>query len=303
MTNAVWYEGKRYESVEELEKMLNKQVTRGEGKYGLTGWLRSFFINLKPFPEPYSLRQIFYQCVPRIANEFTDFVKDYPEDWGDRIYNLMSSILSNLVLDRRCSYRALNIMEDSGASNYIYQKYAASSIPPPERCVVELPIEVWVENNATFNSLLPLFAWNPVTEKAHYQINLLSGKGFAKTNTIEEALLDRSDDMKFVLYFGDFDPSGVEMPQDIQRRFDRIGLDAQVTHVGITPNQIPEERKLTTLIHYKKTDSRAKKFQEKYGIDAVAYETQALTPSEMRNLVSGAIESNIKENGLKRLVD
>jgi hypothetical protein len=298
MTKVLW-EGKLIDE-DELNEILKKQILPGEGKYGLDGWLRSFFINLKPFTEPYSIRQIFYSNLPRIARELPDFVRDHPEDWGDRVYGRMSSILSELVLDGKCSYNQLNIMNDSGASDYIYQNLRNMSVPPIEKCFVEYPIEVWVENNATYNSLIPLFGWNRKEEKAQYQLNLVSGKGFAKTITIEELYLNRVKDVEIILYFGDFDPSGIEMPNDIQRRLKRIGLDIKVVHIGLFPNQIPEERKLATLVHYKTTDPRAPVFQEKYGENTPGYETQALTPSEMRKLIQDSIESAIKEFNLER---
>ena len=298
MTKVLW-EGKLIDA-DELDKLLETQILPGEGKYGLDGWLRSFFINLKPFTEPYSLRQIFYTNLPIIASALPEFVRDHPEDWGSRVYNRMSSILSGLVLDRKCSYNQLNIIDDSGASDYIYQNYADVSVPPPEKCFVEYPIEVWVEKNATYNSLRPLFAWNRKEGKAQYQVNLVSGKGFAKTITIEELFLIRAKDVEVILYFGDFDPSGVEMPNDIQRRLEWIGLNIKVIHIGLFPNQIPEERKLTTLIKINPNDSNTPAFKKRYGEDAPGYETQALTPSEMRKQVQGSIDWAIKEFNLER---
>lgn len=75
-------------------------------------------------------------------------------------------------------------------------------------------------------------------------------------------LLDRKEDVEIILNLTDFDPSGYYMPQDLQNRCERIGLDIKVLHIGILPNQIPEDRKTASLITYKKTDPRCKKLEK-----------------------------------------
>ena len=262
--------------------------------WGKKQWLLNFWRTFKPLDEPYSLRQIFYSSLPEIERFVPLKVKDNPK-WADYFYTDMCRYLSELVLMGELSYRKLNIFEGGGRNNLIWQNFVFKEArPPTRRAYTEYPLEIWVENNATYNSLERLVKWNIEEQKAPFQINMLSMRGFQSTQLIEDAYLDRQDDIEIVLCFADFDPSGVWMPIDIQNRFKRIGMNVEVQHIGVFPNQIPKEKRTTTLIHYKKKDPRAKAFQEKYGLDQMAYEMQALTPLELRTLLSNKIVETIK---------
>lgn len=267
--------------------------------WGQSKWIRKYFLDKMqdPFPEPFSIRQAFYHDLPRIDAFVPERVKtSHPSTWGQNFYRKMSYYCSELYLDGRVSYRDMNIFNDAGASEYIYQRFRDAVIPPFEECTPEYPVEVWVENNAAFNSLYPLFSWSHRNDPGWVKVNLISGKGFAKTQQIEALELDRLDCVEHILALVDFDPSGWYMgSQDLQRRLDRKGLGIQVHWIGITPKQIPEERRTTSLIRYKKTDPRTPAFLERFSEDplvkqGLGYEIQALSPSEIRALVKGALD-------------
>lgn len=280
-------------------------MTRGKS-WGKKEWIVKYWLakNENPFPERYSIRQAFYEEIPRIYR----FVKEVNPialenmKWVTYFYSDFIGYLSDLVLAKQVSYRHLNIYDDSGAARHIWQ-YTRPCYQWGDAYTVEYPIEVWVENNATFNSLSPLF-----DGEGNYRINILSQKGFAKTQQIESLYLDRSEDVKVILSLTDFDPSGYNMPSDLQNRLSTIGLNIEVTRIGILPNQIPEERRVASLMPYKKTDSRTKWFVEKFKDDPMVqqgygYEMQALNPTELRTLVSGYVENTISEHGFEKRED
>lgn len=271
--------------------------------WGKTEWIRNFWKNLKPYDEPYSIRQVFYDHLPEIERFVPEAHKiETGLGWAAYFYTDLCKILSDLVLAGELSYRKLNLREGGGRDNYIWQEYVyVEERPPLEECYIEYPLEIWVENNATFSSLEPPHETGikPVHDEP-YKINVLSMRGFQSTQLIEAAYLDREEDIAVILCLTDFDPSGVWMPIDLQKRFDRIGMNIKVQHIGIFPSQIPDERKTTTLIHYKKRDPRSKAFMKKYGEDQLAYEMQALKPPELRDLVKNKILETVNDSDWKK---
>lgn len=280
----------------------------GHKVWGQKTWITNYWLKRmkKPFPEPYSIRQAFYKELPEIMEFVPEYVKTNTQDWARAFYNKMTNYLSQLVLRGRASYHTINVYDDSGASTLIWQNYAFEENRPPTRLgFAEYPIEVWVENNATYNSLFPLFEWNLEKQSAEFQINLISQRGPAKTQQIEKLTHDRKDDVKVILNLTDFDPSGYDMPRDLASRCTQIGLDIEVKHIGIFPSQIPEERRQVSLIKYKKRDPNTRKFQQAFSEDPMVlkgygYEIQALMPPELRAFTSKQILKVVNDYGFEK---
>ncbi len=93
-----------------------------------------------------------------------------------------------------------------------------------------------------------------------------------------------------VLYFGDFDPSGVDIERDLEDRLGRYGAkDFKVKRIALTADQIR---------HYslppmpvKRSDARAESFMAEHGDRAV--ELDALDPNLLQEMVQKAILDNI----------
>jgi len=271
----------------------------GRRGWGQKTWIISYWLKRmkNPFEEAYSIRQAFYKELPQIVKIVPENIIENTKDWAATFYNKMCAYLSGLVLDGKASYEQINIYDDSGASQEIWQDYQfVEKRPPIGEGFVVYPIEVWVENNASYNSLRPLFQWTG--KGALVQLNFISQRGFANTQQIER-LVERAEDVKVILNLTDFDPSGYYMPQDLQNRCKRIGLNVELEHIGILPGQIPTERRAASLITYKRNDPRCKRFRLAFPDDPMVqdyhgYEIQALSPSEIRELVTKSIERVIK---------
>jgi len=225
----------------------------------------------------------------------------------------MYADLAWLVKWGELSYGGLNILNDSGASEHIWQGAWSYSAPPEEECFVEYPIEVWVENNATFNSLSGLFGWNPEEKKPlKYRLNLVSGKGYAKAQQLEKLLRERPD-VEVILYLSDFDPDGCNMPFAVRgalKWFNESWTNQRtkkgkpievpryysnhikIEHIGIFPEQIPKSRRIANVKKMPKKASLKTWFVETYKTKDT-YEIQALMPSEIRALVEKAIAKTI----------
>ena len=245
-----------------------------------------------PLKERMSLRQLFYTNIRYFeTNSPKEWVKDY-NNWGELHYGGLIKVASALYLEGRFSYEDAGIIDNSGASEYIYQTFKGMNIPPEDECTPDFRIEVWVENNATFNSLLPLVHWSHRKERNYVKLNLLSGKGFTKSQQIEQFERYRADDVDYVLVLSDFDPSGYSIgSHDVANRFRQRGIKSEVIHVGLFPEQIPEDRRTVSLAKFKKNETRSKAFIKQFGgmwpivKQGYGYEIQALTPREIRMLV------------------
>ena len=93
-----------------------------------------------------------------------------------------------------------------------------------------------------------------------------------------------------VLYFGDFDPSGVDIERDLSERLERYGAKSfTVQRIALTADQIKKYR--LPPMPVKRSDARADSFLEEHGDRAV--ELDALDPNLLQTTVRKAIVKNI----------
>ena len=93
-----------------------------------------------------------------------------------------------------------------------------------------------------------------------------------------------------VLYYGDFDPSGIDIERDLEARLARYGAtDFSVTRVALTADQINEHN--LPPMPVKRTDARAEGFMAEHGDKSV--ELDALDPNLFQKIVEKSIRSNI----------
>ncbi len=93
-----------------------------------------------------------------------------------------------------------------------------------------------------------------------------------------------------VLYFGDFDPSGVDIERDLSERLEKYGAkDFRVQRIALTADQIMKYR--LPPMPVKMSDARADSFLEEHGDRAV--ELDALDPNLLQATVRKAVVKNI----------
>ena len=93
-----------------------------------------------------------------------------------------------------------------------------------------------------------------------------------------------------VLYFGDFDPSGVDIERDLEDRLGRYGArEYKVKRIALTAEQI-KQYKLPPM-PVKRSDARAESFMAEHGDKSV--ELDALDPNLLQDTVERAIRENI----------
>jgi hypothetical protein len=134
-------------------------------------------------------------------------------------------------------------------------------------------VEVWLEKDALAGVLLE--------ETASWDVPLMVTRGYASLSYLFEAAqaIKAQDKPVHLYYLGDYDPSGVDIPRQVERRLCEFAPDAE-THferVAVTPEQIRTLQLPTRPT--KKTDSRAKAFGNQ------SVEVEAIPPATLRKLI------------------
>ena len=155
-------------------------------------------------------------------------------------------------------------------------------------------VEVWVEKDAMAGKLMPVV-------RDEFGLGLYVSRGFASETYLQEAAAHiRSDGRPTYIYLlTDFDASGMNIAETVERELVKQSrpMVVRVERLAAKPEQIEEYGLITQPVTY--TDSRARKFIERYGNETV--ELDAIPASEVRRLVRDAIERHMDPRRLELL--
>lgn len=234
--------------------------------------------------QPMTVRQVFYQLVTmgvidKTENEYTSTVgrlltnmrmaKELPFDWiADntrwmRKPRTHSSLRSMLDLTRATYRRALWDNQDAY-------------------------VEVWLEKDALAGVVYEItYEWD---------VPLMVTRGYASLSFLSDAAatIDAERKPAYLYYFGDWDPSGVDIPRVVEARLTELAPDADITfeRVAVVPEQT--ERWGLPTRPTKKTDTRTKTFK------GASVELDAIPPETLRSLVRGCIEPHVDAKALEQ---
>jgi hypothetical protein len=241
---------------------------------------------------PLTLRQVYYQLVAAgdIENRRTAYQK-------------LSRVLVQARLDGHVPWdaiedRARSILASAGwddAAEFVRDQtedylsgYRRDLLRAQDHA-----LEVWVEKDALSH----------VCHRAAfpYCVPVVVARGFSSVSYLHDAAqrIRRNAGRgkgTVILYFGDLDPSGYEMlPAMLFTLEDEMGLGSLVDGVrcALTPEQVAGHELPTNPDALKHTDTRAKKYIERFG--NLAVELDALRPDVLEELVRDAIERWVDE--------
>jgi hypothetical protein len=149
-------------------------------------------------------------------------------------------------------------------------------------------VEVWLEKEALAGVLIDV--------TAEWDVPLMVTRGYPSVSFLHSAGEAIADETRavYVYYFGDRDPSGVDIDRFVERELRQYAPDCDLTfrRVAVLPEQIKQFNLQTRPT--KKSDSRSKSFEG----DSV--EVDAIAPDELRTLCERCITQHIDQQRLKR---
>jgi len=235
------------------------------------------------------VRQIFYQLVAAGKRENTRSK-----------YNDLSKLITHMRVDGMLDWniiedRARRISEKRGFEDAgEYAKQVGNFLGRYQRCRVqgqEYYIETWCEKDA-LSQIFEEVAWP-------YCIRHATCRGFDSATALwkfaEWARDAISREQRVVLlYFGDFDPSGLAAGDATQQSLlERYHLrDIKFIRVALNQEQIEACQLPHAFDAVKATDTRARRFIERFG-EYGACELDAIHPRLLREMAVNAIKSHL----------
>jgi hypothetical protein len=242
---------------------------------------------------PITERALFYQLIP-VSGEHWERGGKHKGEQVD-VYQALGRTLKWMRIDDmipgnwiKDTHRTLTVkqgwddMEDFVSDKLDFSFFGYN------RCVAQDQpryIEIWVEKDAVLDRV------KPVADKFCRRVMVCRGYNsitFQASFYHRAKAAQKQGQIPTVLYFGDWDPSGVNMiyaaMQTIQKE---LGLDdVEYIRCGINPEHFAKIKNAP--VPLKKSDKRARKFIANHG--ATAYELDAFHPEDLMKLVKDAIE-------------
>jgi len=237
--------------------------------------------------KPLTLRQIYYQLVGK------NFIKNNKSQYGMLSQLIKHARLDGYILwtdieDRVRSYHDLSGWTDGDEYVSVSLDRFLSNYHRDLTLSQDVYLEIWIEKDA-LSSIFTRVA-------SQYTVPVVVCRGFSSVSFLNDYKMRLSTSQArrpVLLYFGDFDPSGVEMLKSME-----ITLRDELKVEGIEFKRIAlqkEDIDFYKLPHspeaLKKNDTRAKKHIAMYG--ELAVELDALPPSVLQNKIKMAIENEL----------
>jgi len=233
-----------------------------------------------------TLRQIYYQHVARgiIENKKSEYNKVMKTLEIGRYNGLIDwDMIEDRTRIPRLDYFVASI-QNALEDTVEYFKYDRQKGQPYH-------MEIWTEKDAVSGILARV--------ASSYHIKLLIDRGYISHSTIYRSYKKiLAETMVFaeanagrvsrILYVGDHDPSGLDMPRDIEEKLKGFGLtddDFKIIHVAVTRKQV--ERYRLPENPAKITDPRARKYIVEHGRSS--WEVDALKPKVLHKIVDDAV--------------
>lgn len=150
-------------------------------------------------------------------------------------------------------------------------------------------VEIWLEKDALAGVLLD------VTEP--WDVSLMVTRGYASLSFLHSAAetIEAAGKPAYIYLLSDFDPSGVDLARNVEKRLHEFAPAADLTfeRIAVTREQI-EEWQLPTR-PTKTSDTRSK------GFGAASVEVDAIPSASLRGLVEDKIAQHVDEHQMRWL--
>jgi len=267
-----------------------RQATVSRGRYRRTEILTAAIVDVfEGFAGSMSTRQVYYQLVSR--GNVENCTRSY-----DRVQRLLvtmrrdGNIPYDRVVDRtrgkhqRPGWDGVTDIMSAVAKQYRRDYWAAQSTVVMVACEKQALEGIFAEEVDDYGASL-------------WTVRGYISESFAFEWATEIRRLNDAGSSVVIAYFGDFDPSGLDIEQDLQKKLRRHGAEFSWTREGLLEEDL--ERFNLVNVPVKAKDTRSKKYLELYGDHAA--ELDALRPDELRRRIIQAIVIHIDDEPWQRL--
>jgi len=245
--------------------------------------INSAIIDLLADEKPMTVRQVFYRLVSE------GIIGKTETEYKSTVCRLLAQLRRekvipfNWIADNTRWMRKPKTYDSLAEMLDLTQQTYRRAVWSNQDCYVE----VWLEKDALSGVLSPItFEWD---------VPLMVTRGYPSLSFLHsagEAIAEQEGRTCYVYYFGDHDPSGVDIPKKVEAALGefapRVSLRFQC--VAVLPEQI-EAWNLPTR-PTKKSDSRSKSFKGE------SVEVDAIPPTTLRGIVENCILQHIDVDAL-----
>jgi len=148
-------------------------------------------------------------------------------------------------------------------------------------------VEIWIEKDALAGVVYEI--------TAKWDVPLMVTRGFPSETFVYEAAQNVKEQGKlaYLYYFGDYDPSGMAISDDLSDRLRKFGVDAFFERVAVVPSQIVSMNLPTRPT--KRSDTRSRNWR------GGSVELDAIPANVLREMVEDCITQHIDEAELERI--
>jgi len=236
-----------------------------------------------------TLRQLYYQFVSRdlIANKQSE-------------YKRLGGIVRDARLAGLIDWESI---EDRTRSPVIWRhtETAETAVAGLKNTVAknlwesqDLAVEVWIEKDALTGVIR--------TPCSQFDVPYFACKGYNSSSAawLAGQRINRRDKPTVILHLGDHDPSGIDMTEDIIKRFEMFtGGKAIVERIALNMSQITKLNPPPNPT--KMTDSRAQSYVERFGHKC--WELDAINPADMQRMITKKIKTYIDFSEWNKTID
>lgn len=150
-------------------------------------------------------------------------------------------------------------------------------------------VQIWTEKD-TLTSV-----FYPVT--ARYDIPLMTCRGYPSLSFLHGAgkEIEWIGDPAYIYYFGDFDPTGVDISRNVEEKLRKYSGETPLTFERCAVNEWQIKSFQLQTRPTKTTDSRGKNF------GAVSVEVEAISPQMLRDICKALIDIHIDKAKMREL--
>lgn len=237
--------------------------------------------------KPLTLRQIYYQMVSKefIENKVSEYTMlSNLLKWG----RIEGQIPWEDIEDRGRVYHNLTGWSNSesfiqASLKHFLSDYQRDLMQTQDQC-----FEIWIEKDALSSIFVKI--------AGPYTVPVVVCRGFSSVsflNDFRERLNYQKNKKAVMLYFGDFDPSGMEMLTSMETTLkEEMGINnIEFKRIALLKEDISKYKLPHNPNALKRTDTRAKKHLESYG--EIAVELDALRPDILEQKIETAIKNEL----------